>query len=193
MVRKGDGKVSGSPVIQGAQLSAPASVEVDGAPLEAGTLRPEQLAFRGNYTHAIDDKGRVSLPSGFRSVLAESGESGVVLTNYISDGARCLEGFGISAWVKFENKLREKSRFDPKVQKLENFYLSRASECSIDGAGRILVPSYLRTYAGVEKEVVFTSSIHGFRIWDRRVWEMIFQGAEQALMSNPALFSDVDI
>ena len=151
------------------------------------------LSFRGNFVHTVDDKGRVSLPSEFRKVLASHKENSIVVTNYISDGARCLEGFGISSWLQFENKLRQKSRFSAKLQKLENFYLSRAAECTIDGSGRILLPQHLRTYAGVEKEVTFTASIHGFRIWDKRVWEFIFASAEQALMDNPDLFSDVDI
>lgn len=151
------------------------------------------ISFRGNFTHAIDDKGRVSLPSEFRKVLGARNESGVVITNYISDGARCLEGFGLQAWSEFESKLRAKSRFSPKLQKLENFYLSRAAECPIDNSGRILLPAYLRTYAGIEKEVTFTSSIHGFRVWDKRVWDHIFAAAEQALIDDPELFADVDI
>jgi MraZ protein len=158
----------------------------------AGNASPP-VTFRGNFTHTIDEKGRVSLPSEFRRVLSERREGSVVVTNYISEGARCLEGFGIGAWMDFERKLREKSRFSPKLQKLENFYLSRAAECPIDSSGRILLPNYLRVYGGIEKEVTFTSSIHGFRVWDRRVWEMIFAAAEQSLMENPELFSDIDI
>jgi len=150
-------------------------------------------SFRGNFTHAVDTKGRVSLPAEFRKVLSDRSESSVVITNYISEGARCIEGFGLSSWEEFEAKLREKSRFSSKLQRLENFYLSRASECGIDKAGRILLPSHLRTYAGLDKDVTFTSSIHGFRIWDKRVWDMIFDSAEQALMEDPDLFSDVDI
>lgn len=150
-------------------------------------------AFRGNFSHNIDQKGRISLPSEFRHALIQKNEQAVVLTNYISDGARCLEGFGLKAWEEFESKLREKSRFSSKLQKLENFYLSRAAECPIDGSGRILIPAYLRTYAAIEREVTFTSSIHGFRIWDSRVWNMIFSEAESALLNNPDLFADVDI
>ena len=149
--------------------------------------------FRGNFTHLVDDKGRVSLPSEFRKVLDNGREKAIVLTNYISEGSRCLEGFGLKAWESFESQLREKSRFSPKLQKLENFYLSRASECPIDSSGRIILPSYLKTYAGIEKEATFTASIHGFRVWDKRVWDMIFTSAEQALLENPEIFADVDI
>lgn len=150
-------------------------------------------SFRGNFTHTIDDKGRVSLPSEFRRVLDASGDESIVLTNYVSEGARCLEGFGLSSWKQFEAKLRAKSRFSPKLQRLENFYLSRSAECSIDSQGRILIPQYLRAYAGIEKDASFTASIHGFRVWDRRVWDHIFANAEAALINDPELFSDVDL
>ncbi len=150
-------------------------------------------SFRGNYSHTIDDKGRVSLPSEFRRNLESAAQPAVVLTNYISDGARCLEGFSVSAWTEFENKLRQKSRFNPKLHKLENYYLSRATECALDSSGRILIPAYLRAYAGIERDVTFTSSIHGFRVWDSRVWNTIFEAAEEALMANPETFSDVDL
>ena len=150
--------------------------------------------FRGNFSHTIDDKGRVSLPVEFRrSIGTEPSHERVVITNYISEGSRCLEGFSLKAWERFEQKLREKSRFSAKLQRLENFYLSRASECQLDGSGRILIPQHLRTYAGLEKEVTFTASIHGFRLWDSRVWAVIFAEAEKALMENPDLFSDIDL
>ena len=153
----------------------------------------EHVAFRGAFTHALDPKGRVSLPVEFRRILVTRGDESVVITNFISEGARCLEGFGLSSWIEFERKLRERSRFDPELQRLENFYLSRASECGIDGSGRILLPDYLRSYSGIEREATFTSSIHGFRIWDRRVWDLTFTAAEQALMDNPGLFLNVDL
>jgi MraZ protein len=150
-------------------------------------------SFRGNHQHSVDDKNRLSVPAEYRALLQEAGETSVVLTNFICDGARCLEGFARSEWIRFETKLRQRSRFDPKLKKLENFYLSRATECAIDGNGRISLPSYLKTYAGLEKEVVFTSALHGFRIWDRRVWELVFQEAEAALLEDPSLFQDVDL
>lgn len=154
---------------------------------------PSTYSFKGNFSYALDDKGRVSLPAPFRAVLERNGERSVVLTNYISEGARCLEGFGIKAWSEFEAKLRSKSRFSAKLQKLENFYLSRAAECPVDKSGRILVPNYLRVYASVDRDLTFTSSIHGFRIWSKQVWEMVFSQAEQALLEDPELFAEVDV
>jgi MraZ protein len=163
------------------------------APIARTSSRPPFVSFRGNCVHSLDDKGRISLPSEFRRVLGEQERGGVVLTNYLSEGSRCIEGFSLAVWEDFEARLREKSRFSSKLQRLENFYLSRASECAIDGNGRILVPTYLRGYAGLDREVVFTASIHGFRMWDKRVWDAIFAASEQALLENPDLFADVDL
>ena len=156
-------------------------------------LSAGERVFRGVFSHAVDEKGRISLPSEFRRVLGSDDKNTIVVTNFISDGARCLDGFSLSAWRRFERKLAERSRFNPQVRKVENFYVARASLCELDGSGRILIPAYLRSYAGLEKEVTFTSSSHGFRLWDRRVWELVFQEAESALLEDPSLFSDVDV
>ncbi len=150
-------------------------------------------AFRGVFYHALDEKGRVSFPAEFRREIAHESQPSIVLTNFVSDGARCLEGFSVEAWSRFEQKLASRSRFDPQVRKVENFYLARAAICPLDGSGRLNIPPHLRTYAGLEKEVAFTSSSHGFRLWDRRVWELVFQEAEAALLEDPALFIDVDV
>jgi len=160
---------------------------------EGGLINVPSSSFRGNFDHTIDDKGRVSLPAEFRVILDSRNQDCIILTNYVSQGARCIEGFDLDAWTRFEGKLREKSRFNAKVQKLENFYISRAAECSLDKAGRILLPQHLRTYASIEREVTFTSSMHGFRIWNSKVWQVVFSEAEQALIEDPEMFSDVDI
>ena len=68
------------------------------APLTRSSKRPPFVSFRGNCIHSLDDKGRISLPSEFRRVLGEREQSGVVLTNYISEGARCIEGFSLDVW-----------------------------------------------------------------------------------------------
>lgn len=149
-------------------------------------------SFRGSFEHALEEKGRTTMPAAFRQALADRGVASVVLTNFICDGARCLEGFALDIWQKFEAQLAARSKFDPKVRKLENYYLARAAECLVDNSGRINIPPHLRQYAGLERDLVFTASLHGFRIWDARVWALVFQDAESALLEDPALFIDVD-
>ena len=154
--------------------------------------RDESFVFRGSFEHSLDDQGRVSIPAVFRQVLSGRNVSTLVLTNFVCDGARCLEAFPFDVWCSFEEKLAKRSRFDPQLRKLENFYLARAVECAIDGSGRITIPQNLRSYCGLDRDAVFTAALDVFRIWDKRVWELVFREAETALLENPALFADVD-
>ena len=150
------------------------------------------LSFMGSFQHALDEKGRVSLPKAFRELLAKESSSSIVLTNFICDGARCLDGFPEASWKEFETRIRSRSRFCPQARKLENFYVARAALCPIDASGRVNIPSHLRNYASLEREVTFTASMHGFRVWDTRVWDFVFSEAESALLEDPSLFVDVD-
>ena len=150
------------------------------------------LSFMGSFQHALDEKGRVSLPKAFRELLAAESGKTVVLTNFICDGARCLDGFSEASWRQFEARMRSRSRFDPQARKLENYYVARAALCPIDASGRVNIPPQLRAYAGLEREVTFTASMHGFRVWDTRVWDLVFSEAETALLEDPSLFVDVD-
>ncbi len=169
-------------------------IDKQNAQLRDTEPRDSEATFssRGIFEHALDEKGRVSIPSSFRVVSGLNEVQSFVLTNSICEGARCIEAYTSERWRELERKLSTKSRFDPKVRKLETYYLSRACECAIDSSGRVNIPAYLRSYAGLEKQVVFASGLNGFRIWDKRVWELVFQEAEAALMGDPALFVDVD-
>ncbi len=169
--------------------------KIDSRIIETPIMRgsePFKPAFYGSFEHTLDPKGRVSLPSSFRTSLSPVDEQSIILTNFITDGFRCLDGFSLSSWRVFEAKLAEKGRFNPAVRQLENFYIARASVCTLDGSGRINIPSYLREYAGIDKDVVFTPSIHGFRLWRKEVWNLVFSQSEEMLLENPALFEGVD-
>ena len=147
--------------------------------------------FRGTYVNTIDSKGRVNIPSTYRQVLNQ--QNSIVVTNYVTEGARCLEAYTLSEWEVFENRLRSKSRFDPKIRALEHYYFSRASVCNLDSSGRINIPQNLRAYASLEKEILFCASFNGFRIWDKRIADLVFENAEAQLLENPELFRNVDV
>lgn len=146
--------------------------------------------FRGSFEHSMDSKGRVAVPAPFRNAL--NGQS-LVVTNYICDGYRCLEAFPSSVWVSFEDKLKQRSRFEPKLKTLEHYYLSRAQDCILDSNGRINLPHKLVEYAGLNKEVTLTSTLFGFRIWDLKVANLVFEEAEKKLLDNPELFMELDL
>ncbi len=119
--------------------------------------------FMGEYSHSIDEKGRLIMPSKFRSELGET----FVLTRGL-DG--CLFAYPKSEWNDLEEKLRSLPLTNKNARKITRFLVSAAASCEMDKQGRILVPSALREYAGLEKEVVVTGNLERVEIWDKTKW-----------------------
>ncbi len=74
----------------------------------------------------------------------------------------------LEEWQRIEQKLGEKSLFDPDVRKLGRLYISRAKDTALDRAGRILIPPDVREQAGLAKEVTLVGGgRRHFEVWDR--------------------------
>jgi MraZ protein len=123
--------------------------------------------FRGRHEHTIDAKGRTSVPARYRDVLDSMGERRVVLTSALDP---CLVAYTLAEWNEFETQLGKLPRFDRAVQKLKRIYVSGAVECEIDDVGRILVPSSLREYAQLKKDVLWAGSGRYAELWDKDLW-----------------------
>ncbi|MBI2609372.1 MAG: division/cell wall cluster transcriptional repressor MraZ [Deltaproteobacteria bacterium] len=135
--------------------------------------------FRGKFDHNVDLKGRLSVPSKFREYLKEREENTLVMTNSISNGERFLDIFPLYRWEEIEKKVSTLSQVKTEVQNFQRYYLSQASDSHLDKAGRILIPSGLREYAGLEKEVVVVGMLNKIELWSKEKWERIFKKAEE--------------
>jgi MraZ protein len=124
--------------------------------------------FRGHFEHAIDAKGRTSLPSRFRDVLAATGDPRMVLTPSPFDA--CLHLFPMKAWEEFEAKIGALPQFEPNVIKLRRLYVSAAVECEVDKQGRVLVPNSLRDHAALQKDVLWAGMGQMVELWAREKW-----------------------
>src|SRR4029079_13618713 len=149
--------------------------------------------FRGSFEHTIDNKGRLSIPSKFRDVLVGKGDERIVMTNFVIDGKRCLDVYPVDAWLRFEEEIRKKPKFDPRMVRFQNYYLGSACECSPDDHGRILIPPTLRKYADLKRDVVLVSALEKFRVWDRDAWKQIFVEDEDKLMQDPDFLGDMGL
>lgn len=155
--------------------------------------RGAQTMFRGSFEHTLDNKGRLSIPSKFRDVLVGKGDDRIVMTNFVIDGQRCLDVYPIDAWLRFEEEIRSKPKFDPRFVRFQNYYLGSACECSVDTHGRILIPPGLRKYADLKRDVVLVSALEKFRVLDRDAWQKIFAEAEDKLMQDPDFLGDLGL
>jgi MraZ protein len=135
--------------------------------------------FRGQYFHAMDEKGRVAIPARFREVLAGLGDERLVLAPYEDRNSVGLEAFPFSAWRKLEENLQGNHPFDERTLDLIYARVALAVDCLPDAQGRILVPPDLREDAGLKREIAFQGHIATFRIWDAEVWRTVRSGARQ--------------
>ena len=118
----------------------------------------------GEYEHSLDAKGRLIMPAKLREDMGEK----FILTTGL-DG--CLFGFSMSEWEKFEDKLKALPITNKNARNFVRFFLSGATECEIDKQGRFLIPSNLRTAAGLEKEAVIIGVGTRLEIWNKATWE----------------------
>jgi MraZ protein len=131
-----------------------------------GILKPHEVTvmFMGEYSHSIDEKGRLIIPSKFRSELGER----FVLTRGL-DGCLCV--YPQTEWNVLEAKLRELPLTNKNARTITRFLISGAAACELDRQGRILVPAALREYAGLEKDVVVAGNLERIEIWDKAKWD----------------------
>ena len=126
--------------------------------------------FRGRYEHAIDGKGRTSLPSRFREVLAAQGESRLVITTGLDP---CLVAYSMNEWIAFEERLAKLPQLDPMVANLRRIYVSGAIECEVDKLGRLLIPQTLRDHAGLERDALWAGMGRHVELWAKERFETL--------------------
>lgn len=119
--------------------------------------------FMGEYSHTIDTKGRLIIPSKFREALGDE----FVLTKGL-DG--CLSIYPTEEWIAFENKLKALPLTNKNARTFSRFFVAGATACELDKQGRILVPATLREFAGLDKDVVLTGNITRIEIWSKQKW-----------------------
>ncbi len=130
----------------------------------------ENKLFLGSYEHALDEKGRVSLPVRFREVLCSQGDSRLVITTNLDSEGQCLVAYPMDQWMSFQEKVAAMPQFDRAVILLKRLHIAGATEVTADRQGRILIPPLLREYAGLQSQVLFAGLGEKIEIWDKDGW-----------------------
>lgn len=140
----------------------------------------------GEYTHSIDQKGRVAVPAKFRSKIS----SGAILTRGLDN---CLFLFGEKEWQALAEKLIALPLAQANSRAFTRLMLAGAMDVEIDTQGRILVPEYLRTYAGLGKQVVIAGLYNRIELWDAEAWAKYKQKTENQSQEIAEKLSDLGI
>jgi MraZ protein len=119
--------------------------------------------FLGRYEHTIDSKGRLAVPARYRPAL----ERGLVITRGID---RCLTIYPMAAWETLAEKVNALPIADPNARALRRLFFAEASDAELDRQGRIIVPSALRTYAGLDDVAIIVGMNTAIEVWSPTRW-----------------------
>ncbi len=126
----------------------------------------------GEYVHILDPKKRLSLPSKFRKELGRT----VVVTRGLDN---CLFVYSLKEWKKILEKLGELSIGQADTRGFNRFMLSGAVEVEVDSVGRILIPDFLKTFAGLKEKVILAGIHTRVEIWDEALWSVYKKRVEK--------------
>jgi MraZ protein len=117
----------------------------------------------GQYTHTLDPKKRLSLPSSFRRELGKK----VVLTNGLD---HCIFVYSIREWEKVTARLADFGIGNADTRSFNRFMLGGAVETEVDASGRILVPDFLKKFANLSEKVVLAGVHSRIELWNENAW-----------------------
>jgi MraZ protein len=128
--------------------------------------------FIGEYSHSIDPKKRLAVPSKFRGELKNK----VVITRGLD---KCLFIYPVNVWTELANKLGTMPVGESNTRSFVRLMLAGAVDVEVDKQGRILIPDYLKKYAGLLRNVVIAGLYNRLEIWDEKKWNEYKNKAEK--------------
>jgi MraZ protein len=120
--------------------------------------------FTGEFRHSVDDKGRIAVPAKFRAQI----EDGAVVSRWLD---ACLAIHTRSGWEQLSTKVAGLPITDPGSRLFQRYVFAGAFEADLDRQGRVVVPAYLRDWAGLEGEAVIVGSRDHAEIWAPARWD----------------------
>lgn len=131
--------------------------------------------FYGEYEHSLDNKGRVIIPAKFREIFKEQYVEKFFITRGLD---QCLFVFTEETWKTQEKKFRDMPFTKADSRKFNRLYFSGACDVVCDKQGRILIPDYLKDYAGISEAVVIIGVSDRIEIWAKDKWKEFFDGSK---------------
>jgi len=128
----------------------------------------------GQYEHTIDNKKRLALPAKFRGELGDK----VIITKGVEN---CLVIYTEKEWQIFSEKLGNLPISQTGARSFARIILAGAMEVTLDKLGRILIPDYLKEYAGFKKDVTVCGLSNRLEAWDTEKWNTYNKEAEKGV------------
>lgn len=134
----------------------------EGHLIEQAELPPEPL-FLGEYVHALDSKGRLTIPVCLRPPLLPG-------MQIVRGQEQCLVVYTLSAWTQMWQEAARLPTVYGEIRQ-NNRRVFGAAKATLDQMGRILIPEHLRAYAGIEDQAVIVGVNEMIEIWSPALWQ----------------------
>lgn len=123
----------------------------------------ELKGLRGSASARIDDKGRLKIPTTFRTVIQDQHGADVFVTSVTGE---CVRIYPMPAWLELERQLEQIPDDDPSRAKFlyRVSYYGQATE--LDGQGRIVIPPHLRDSASIVGDCRVFGRISYLEVWN---------------------------
>lgn len=127
--------------------------------------------FRGESTHKVDAKGRVSIPAAFRRVLEEGDPEWTeglfpnLILAYGGKSRKFIEGYTMNSMDEVDDRIAKMPRGSKERRLLENLFSGQSVQLQIDVTGRLVLSQKLRDKIEIKDEAFFIASGDTFQIW----------------------------
>ena len=122
-----------------------------------------KIRFRGYFTHVLDDRKRVAIPSQFRNVIRHESESKVILTPGYD---REIAVYALKTWEEIEeSELLTLSMDRLQSRRYRRHFTFGIKEDHLDAQGRILIPDFLLEHSGINKDIIIIGETDYFALW----------------------------
>lgn len=134
--------------------------------------------FRGESTHKVDAKGRVSIPAPFRRVLEEGDPEWTeglfpnLILVYGNKGRNFIEGYTVDAMDDVDDRIGALPRGSKSRRLLERMFSGQSIQIQVDPTGRLVLSQKLRDKIGITNEAFFIASGDTFQIWEPSAYDV---------------------
>ena len=133
------------------------------------------LNLIGTYECKADVKGRLMVPAPLKKQLNPVMTDGFVIKRAVFQP--CLEMYPMNEWNTLMQKMGQLNRFSRKNNDFIRRFTAGVKTVELDGAGRLLIPKDLLSFADITKEIVISSAINIVEIWDKNKYEQAIDDA----------------
>ncbi|MFH1161247.1 MAG: division/cell wall cluster transcriptional repressor MraZ [bacterium] len=150
----------------------------------------------GEYECRLDQKGRVLLPSNLKKQISPDAKDMFVINRGFEN---CLVLYPMNEWKGISEEVNRLNLYNRKNRNFARYFYRGATELTLDGSNRLLLPKTLMSYAGIEKEVILFAFSNRIEVWAKDKYEQLmtdepedFAKLAEEVMGKPERTEELD-